>query len=436
MTMAEQSPIPFPLPEAPSLYHPAPELAELREQRPVAPVRFPDGATAWLVTRHADVRQVLTDPRFCRAQAVAGTVEMGLGQLASESILGMDPPEHTRLRRLVADAFTARRVERLRPRTVEIVDELLQHVRSLPQPVDLVENFSLALPVRVICELLGVPAADQGRFHTWSDAAMGDQSRDPKIMMAAFSSLQAYFTELIAAKRAQPADDLMTALIAARDHHDRLSEKELTNLGISLLLGGHETTANQIVMILLTLRAHPGQWAKLRADPGTVPAALEELMRFTQLGGGSGGIARMTTEPVELSGVTIPAGHAVLPALTAANRDPRAFAEPDELDLDRDAQGHIGFGAGVHHCLGAQLARMELQEALAGLLRWLPGFEVAVDDADIAFKPTMILRSVEHLPVRWDASRRRLLPDGGDSAARHGDRIRDQLGVTPRPDAR
>lgn len=404
MTMAESSPVPFPFPEPPSLYHPAPELGELREELPVAQVRFPDGTTAWLVTRHADVRQVLTDPRFSRARAVAASVEMGLGQLASESISGMDPPEHTRLRRLVAGAFTARRVEALRPRVTEIVDELLGKMRELPQPADLVENFSLPLPVRVICDLIGVPAADQGRFHEWSDAAMGNRERDPKIMMAAFGSLQDYFRELIAGKRAQPADDLMSALIAARDNDDRLSEKELVNLGISLLIGGHETTANQIVMILLTLRAHPGEWARLQADPAAAPAAVEELMRFTQLGSGGASMARVTTEPVELSGVTIPAGQAVLPAIGAANRDPRVFAEPDRLDVGREAGGHISFGAGVHHCLGAQLARMELQEALAGLLRWLPGLRIAVDDADVAFKPTMVVRSVEHLPVTWDAA--------------------------------
>ncbi|MCP2321751.1 cytochrome P450 [Hamadaea flava] len=405
MTIADRTPVEFPFTEPPSLYHPAPELGELREECPVAPVVFPDGATAWLVTRHTDVRQVLTDPRFSRAHAVAGEVEMGLGRLASESILGLDPPEHTRLRRLVAGAFTARRVEQLRPRVTAIVDDLLLALRKQPQPADLVAGFSLALPVRVICDLLGVPESDQHRFHGWSDAAMGDRTRDPWIMMAAFASLQGYLTELIAEKRAHPADDLMTALIDARDNADRLSEAELVNLGVSLLIGGHETTANQIVMILLTLRAHPEQWAALRADPSRVPAAIEELMRFTQLGGGAGGIARVTTEPVELSGVTIPAGQAVLPALASANRDPRAFVDPDTLDLHRgDSHGHLGFGAGVHHCLGAQLARMELQEALAGILRTLPGFAIDLDDADIAFKPTMILRSVASLPVRWDES--------------------------------
>ncbi|NUT23361.1 MAG: cytochrome P450 [Hamadaea sp.] len=402
--MADRSPVSFPFAEPPSLYHPSPELGELREEQPVAPIVFPDGATAWLVTRHSDVRQVLTDPRFSRAQAVAGNVESGLGRLASESIIGLDPPEHTRLRRLVAGAFTARRVEQLRPQVVSIVDDLLLALRKLPQPADLVDNFSLALPVRVICELLGVPESDQYRFHGWSDSVMGDRSRDPAIISAAFESLQGYLSELIADKRRHPADDLMTALINARDNSDRLSEAELVNLGVSLLIGGHETTANQIVMMLLTLRAHPEQWAALQADPSQVPAAVEELMRFTQLGAGGGGIARVTTEPVELSGVTIPAGQAVLPALASANRDPRVFADPDSLDLDRgDSHGHLGFGAGVHHCLGAQLARMELQEALSGILRNLPGFEIAVDDADIAFKPTMIVRSVATLPVRWDA---------------------------------
>jgi cytochrome P450 len=394
--------IPYPFPAPPSLYHPAPEFDQLRREQPVTRVSYPDGSTAWLVTRYEDVRQVLIDPRFSRAAAAASApAQTGLETAASDSILGMDPPEHTRLRRLVAAAFTARRVEQLRPRVAELVDELLDDVTSRPQPVDLVEHFSLPLPVQVICELLGVPASDRHVFHGWSDRVLSDHSAGPEHAEAALRELAAYFGGLIAAKRARPADDLTTALIAARDEQDRLSEHELVTLCFGLLIAGHETTANQINMFLLTLLRYPDQLDKLRAEPELVPQAVEELMRFVQLGDGGATLPRVTTEEVELGGVRIPAGEAVLPVLGAANRDPGQFPEPNRLDLARTLRHHLGFGAGAHHCLGAQLARMELQEALRGLLRRLPGVRVAVPDDQLRFKSGMVVRSLEALPVTW-----------------------------------
>lgn len=397
-----QEPIKYPFPPAPSLFHPTSMLSTLREERPVAEIQFPDGKTGWLVTSYAGVRQVLVDPRFSRAAASAPDVaQPGLAAIATESILGMDPPEHTRLRKLVARAFTARRVEQLRPRVADLVDQLLDGIETMPRPVDLVEHFSLPLPVNVICELLGVPASDRHTFHSWSDAVMGDMNRDPAEMRAALERLAGYLGELIAAKRAAPTDDLMSALIAARDEQDRLSERELVMLGISLLVAGHETTANLINLFLLTLLHHPDELARLRRSPELVPGAVEELMRFVQLGDGGAGMPRVTTEAVEVDGVTIPAGAAVFPAILAANRDPEVFADPDRLDLSRPEVPHLGFGAGVHHCLGAQLARMELQEAMAGLLRRLPGIRIAVPANELTFKPGMVLRSLESLPVTW-----------------------------------
>jgi cytochrome P450 len=397
------TPVAFPLPPAPSLYHPAPLLAELRTNRPVAEVTFPDGSTGWLVTRYADVRQVLIDPRFSRAAAASPTgSDMGIAMLAEDSIISMDPPEHTRLRRLVAGAFTARRVEELRPRVTALVDELLAGVAARPRPVDLVEHFSLPLPVRVICELLGVPPEDQHIFHGWSDTVMADATRDPAEIRAAMGELAEYFGKLIAGKRATPADDLMTALIAARDEGDRLSEKELVNLCFGVLIAGHETTANQINMFLLTLVHFPEEYERLAASPELVPQAVEELMRFVQLAGaGANSLRRVTTEAVKLSGVTIPAGSVVLTSTAAANRDESFFADADRLNLSREVTQHLGFGAGPHHCLGAQLARMELQEALRGLLRHLPGLRIAVPDSQLRFKSGMILRSLETLPVTW-----------------------------------
>jgi cytochrome P450 len=395
----------FPIPPAPTLYHPSPQLAELRASQPVARVTLEDGTMGYLVTRYADVRQVLIDPRFSRAAANArgpGASETGIAILAAESMNAMDPPEHTRLRRLVAGAFTARRVEELRPKVRALVDELLAEMAALPRPVDLVEHFSLPLPVRVICELLGVSPEDQHIFHAWSDTIMSDASRDPQEIRATIENLIEYFTKLIADKRAAPADDLMTALIAARDEGDRLTEKELLNLCLGLLIAGHETTANQINMFLLTLLTFPEEYQRLAASPELVGQAVEELMRFVQLGDGSAaGLPRVTTEAVELSGVTIPAGSIVVTSSPAANRDESVFPDPDRLDLSRVVTQHLSFGAGAHHCLGAQLARMELQEALSGLLRNLPGLRVAVPDSQLRFKSGMILRSLETLPVTW-----------------------------------
>jgi cytochrome P450 len=193
----------------------------------------------------------------------------------------------------------------------------------------------------------------------------------------------------------------MSALIAARDEQDRLSERELELLCLGLLIAGHETTANQINMVLLTLTRHPEEMDRLRADPDLVPQAVEELMRFVQLGDGGASMPRVTTEELELGGVRLPAGSVVLPTIAAANRDPGPFADPDRLDLTRPEVAHLGFGAGVHHCLGAPLARMELQEALGGILRHLPGLRVAAEDSDLTFKRGMIVRSVEALPVTW-----------------------------------
>jgi cytochrome P450 len=283
----------------------------------------------------------------------------------------------------------------------KLVDELIDAMEPLPRPVDLVEHFSLPLPVQVICELLGVPAADRHRFHGWSDQMMGDLNRDPKEMQTAFEALAAYFGELIAAKRAAPADDLMSALIAARDEGDKLSERELVVMGLSLLIAGHETTANQLNMFLLTLLRFPEEFGKLREDHEAIPRAVEELMRFVQLGEGSAGMPRVAREEIELSGVKIPAGAAVLPSIGSANRDPAMVDEPDRLDLSRPELSHLSFGAGIHHCLGAQLARMELQEGLRGILRRMPNIKVVVPDEDLHFKHGMILRSLESLPVTW-----------------------------------
>jgi cytochrome P450 len=281
-----------------------------------------------------------------------------------------------------------------------IVDELIDALLDRPQPADLVTGFSLPLPVQVICEMLGVPAGDVDQFHAWSDAILGDWQGDTGQIMAALADMYNYFVRLIEIKRAEPADDLMTALIAARDQADRLSEEELTTLGCTLLIGGHETTANQLNLSLLVLLDHPAELGKLRADAGLIPAAVEEFMRYVRLGGGLPP-ARVTTEDVQLGGVTVRAGETVLPLFATANRDPSVFSDPDRFDISRAPANHLAFGAGVHHCLGAQLARLELQEAFRGLLSRMPGLRLAIPAGELRFKPGMALHSLCELPVRW-----------------------------------
>jgi cytochrome P450 len=379
---------------------PAADIRTISGDRPVFRAELPDGRIVWLVSGHENVRQVMIDQRFSRALAVApGQARPGIEMLAAGSINGMDPPEHTRLRKLVASAFTVRRAEAMRPRVAGIVGELIDAMLGRPQPADLVTGFSLPLPTQVICEMLGVPAADLERFHAWSDVVIGDWQRDADEIMTALAELYGYFGSLIEVKRAQPADDLMSALIAARDDADRLSEEELTAMCCTLLIGGHETTANEINLSLLLLCDHPGEAAKLRADPGLIPGAVEEFLRCARLGNLPP--ARMTREDVAIGGVVIPAGEQVMPLIGTANKDPSVFSDPDRFDVTRDAASHLTFGAGVHHCLGAQLARVELQEAFRGLIGRLPGLRLAVPASELEFKPGMAIHSLRELPVRW-----------------------------------
>ena len=385
----------------PSAADPWAEFRALLRNKPVVRVEMPDGSIGWLVGGYNEVRQMLVDQRFSRARAVApGRALQGTEVFAADSINGLDPPEHTRIRRLVAGAFTARRVEAMRPRVASIVGELIDGLLDQAQPADFVAGFSLPLPVQVICEMLGIPAEDMEQFHAWSDTIMGDWHQDSDEIMTALAGLYGYFGRLIEVKRARPADDLMTALIAARDETGRLSGEELTSLGCTLLIGGHETTANQINLSLLLLLDNPFELDKLRADSGLISGAVEELLRYVRLGGGLPP-ARMTTEEVELGGVTIPAGEVVLPLFATANRDPAVFGDPDRFDVSRVPASHLTFGAGAHHCLGAQLARLELQEALRGLLGRVPAIRLAVPATKLQFKPGMALHSLRELPIRW-----------------------------------
>ncbi|WP_460405470.1 cytochrome P450 [Actinophytocola sediminis] len=360
-------------------------------------VRLPYGEPAWLATRYADARLVLGSNVFSRARAVVADAPRLTEAKQVSSILSMDPPEHTRLRTLGAKAFTMRRVELSRPRIRELANELVDRLLTMPQPVDLVENYALPLPVQVICELLGVPAADRRKFRVWSDAVMSTSGISAARFAVLRTEFQDYIRALIEHRRAEPRDDLMTALIEARDERDRLSENELVELCRTILGAGYEATAAQLSNFVYVLLDNPDRLAELRADPGLLPAAVEELSRFIPLGGVAT-FPRYATEDIDVGGVLVRAGEPVLVAIGAADRDPLRFPAPDQLRFDRDDNQHIAFGHGPHRCLGTQLARVELQEGLGALIDRLPGLRLA---GDVGWKRQMIARGPRTMPIGW-----------------------------------
>jgi len=379
----------------------------MRDEGPVTPVTLPHGDRAWLVTRYAEVRAALADPRLHKDWAGKLTSpdwvpDQVTGYLAVH-MLNSDPPNHTRLRKLVTKAFTARRVAGLRPRVAAITGSLLDAIEARATAaggdgtVDLIEEFAFPLPITVICELLGVPTADRDQFRRWSNAIVASEG-EPGGFRAAGTAMYYYFTELIAAKRARPADDLVSALIEARDSGDSLDERELIAMLWLLLVAGHETTTNLIASGTLALLQNPAEFARLRSDPSLLPGAVEELLRYVNPLNHA--TDRFTLEPVEIGGVTIPAREWVLCVTSSANRDPGRFGDPDRLDVGRDAGGHVAFGHGIHYCLGAPLARLEGEVAFGALLERFPGLTLAVDPATLRWRPSSLIHGLETLTVR------------------------------------
>src|SRR6266568_3348901 len=368
---------------------------------PLARVEMPYGGAAWLVTRYEDVKLVLADPRFSRAETVGRDVPRVMPAISPDpTILGMDPPEHSRLRKLVAKAFTARHVEMLRPRVEQIIDELLDDMVAGGAPADLSSALTWPLPITVICELLGVPVEDRHRFRTWTDVILSLAGDDLERIEDARVGLNDYLAELIAKRRAEPTEDLLGQLVLARDEDDRLSEEELVAFGVTLLVAGHETTANQTGNFVYLLLNQPELWQQLVADPDLVPAAVEELTRFVPLGA-SAAFSRIATEDLEIGGQLVRKGESVVVQIASANRDDAIFDRPDEINLTREQNPHVGFGHGVHHCLGAPLARLELQLAVGTLVRRLPGLRLAVPADDVAWRVDRLVRGVRALPVAW-----------------------------------
>jgi cytochrome P450 len=374
--------------------------AAMRDDGPVSLAILPDGIPAWFVTGHAEVRAALADPRLLkdwRKMAQSGRTPAETVNFISTNLLNMDPPDHTRLRRLVLKAFTPRRIAALRPRVEAITSSLLDAMAGSGGPVDLMRGFAFPLPVTVICELLGVPAADQAQFSVWTHTVVANDATGRELQEAR-DAMHAYYTSLLAAKRRSPSDDLISALITARDDDESLSEPELIAMVYLLLIAGHETTVNLIGNGTLALLTHPAELARLRADPSLLPSAVEELLRYA--GALNHATERFTMEPVELGGLTIPANKVVICAISGANHDPARFPDPSRLDLSRDATGHMAFGHGIHYCLGAHLARLEAEVAFSALLSRFPRLSLAVPAAELRYRPSSFVRGLESLPVR------------------------------------
>jgi cytochrome P450 len=389
-------------------FDPSPTWERLREHGPVVRVRTLAGAVVWLVTRFEDVKLVLADPRFSRAGVVAENApRVGVAAPLPNTLPTTDAPEHTRLRRLVSASFVHRRIEQVRPWVRELADSLAEDIATEGSPADLRELFALPLPIQVICHLLGVPYQDRARFRAWTELAYSMSMAEEPRVRAAMDSLLAYMADLVAAKRktvldhgGQPAD-LLDELVLARDDEgrDRLDADELVSFGLNLLVAGHETSANQIASFVATLLREPGNWDRLVQDPSLVPGAVEELLRFTRLS--EVGQLRVTKEDVEIAGTLIPAGEGVMAAIGSANRDPRAFDRPDELDLDRAPNQHLAFGHGPHFCLGAPLARVELQESLYSLTTRFPKLRLDRPAEDLKWRRVLV-SGLSEVPVRFD----------------------------------
>ena len=374
-----------------------PAYRKLRETPGMIRVQLPFGEPAWLATRYEDARLVLGDRRFSRAMAATRDEPRTYPAQRPSGILGMDPPDHTRLRKLVAMAFTVRRVEALRPRVREITAELVDAMVEAGPPTDLVDAFALPLPVQVICELLGVPVEDRDRFRVWSDAALSTSSLTAEEFIANYVAMSEYMAGLVAERTAEPRDDLISALIAAREEDvERLSADELVQLCNGILIAGHETTATQIPNFVHVLLA-AGRFAELGEHPDRIPGAVEELLRFIPLGAGSA-FPRYATEDIEVGGTLVREGEPVLVAVGSANRDETRFPDPETLHFDRPQNSHMGFGHGAHHCLGAPLARLELQEALRELTARLPGLRLA---GEPEWKTAMLVRGPRKMDVTW-----------------------------------
>ena len=401
MTQAPELP---PLHMRRDTFNPTAELREIRETDGVRTITSAFGMDVFLVTRHEDVKTVLSDhERFSNGRP-PGFVVPGAPNIPEEeqasaragNLLGLDPPEHQRLRRMLTAEFTIRRMKRLQERVVEIVDAQLDAMEKAGPPADLVASFALPIPSLVICELLGVPYDDRGDFQRRT-ARQLDLSLPVPERMELQRQGRAYMSSLVERARRQPGDDILGMLV--REHGHELTNDELIGIASLLLLAGHETTSNMLGLGTLALLRHPDQLAAVRDDPDAIGPAVEELLRWLSIVHSA--IPRITTTDVEIAGVGIPAGRLVFVSLPSGNRDPEFIDSPEVLDIRRGAPGHLAFGHGVHHCLGAPLARMEMRIAFPALLRRFPTLAMAEDFTDVPFRSFHFIYGLKSLEVAW-----------------------------------
>jgi cytochrome P450 len=374
---------------------PAETYTVRRDKEPLGRVRLPSGDTAYLTTNYQDAVTVLSDPRFSRDLSRPGSPRMfsGFSLIEAPGTLGsMDPPDHTRMRRLLSTVFTPRQVNAWRPRLRTLTAELID---ALPGEFEFVQDFAFPLPVRVICDVMGVPGIDTVRVRAWSDAMLSTSSLSEEEKLTAAMEFHAYVAGLIATHREEPGDGLLATMIHARDGEDRLSEDELVTNALGLFLAGHETTGSVLARSIVRLLDPRADYDRLVADPELVGDVVEELFRLEQPADSP--LLRVATEDVELSCGTVRKGEAVIPSHTAANRDPSVFPEPDMLRPGREGT-HLTFGRGPHYCLGANLARMEVQEILHVLVTRLPGLRLSgpVEDVpwaegSLVVRPTRVI---------------------------------------------
>ncbi|TDC81863.1 cytochrome P450, partial [Nonomuraea deserti] len=381
-------------------FDPPAGLIDAREHGPISRFPFPDGHQGWLVTGYDLVRSILADPRFSsrkelmRHHPIIDYGDIEVPPAPPGEFLLMDEPRHSRYRKPLVGKFTVRRMRLLTERVEQVTAEHLDAMEKAGPPTDLVTAFAKPIPAVIICELLGVPYEDRGSFQQHIDTFLGGESSDEDLI-AAYTATQRYLAELVAAKRADPTDDVLSDLLDSD-----LTDEELRGIALILLSAGFDTTANMLALGTFALLRNPAQQAALRADPALADRAVEELLRYLSV---AKTFMRTALEDVELGGHTIEAGTAVVLSLNTANRDPERFADPHTLDLRRQDGGHLAFGHGIHQCLGQQLARVEMRVALPALLDRFPTLRLAVPAEEVALRPeTADIYGVKSLPVTWD----------------------------------
>jgi len=388
--------------------NPYPFYARLRAEAPVCRVTLPSKQTAWLITRYEDVAMALKDERFAKDKLNALTPEQAAKQPwvpamfkpLERNMLDLDAPDHTRLRGLVHKVFTPRLVEQMRQRIQKLADELLDAVEGQGR-MDLIRDYALPIPTTIIAEMLGVPVEDRHKFQRWSKALVSSNPSGWGVLKAIPTAMafMGYIRKLVKARRANPQDDLVSALVQAEEAGEQLSEDELLAMIVLLLVAGHETTVNLIGNGMLALLEHPDQLERLRNDPALIKPAVEELLRYASPV--ETATERYAREDITIAGVTIPRGAMVFAVIASANRDERQFANPDTLDITREPNKHLAFGQGVHYCLGAPLARLEGQIAIDSLLRRCTDIRPAVAPGTLRWRRGLVVRGLEALPVAW-----------------------------------